>query len=113
MSSTDLTGDSYPLASNFLRGCMSKRNHNSNIMKLSIITLLILAVGAIAEDKPPQLNTATDKFSYSIGLQIGTNVKRQGMDMNPDAFVAGLRDGLAGRKPALTEAQIKEVTATL
>jgi FKBP-type peptidyl-prolyl cis-trans isomerase len=92
---------------------MSKRNHNSIIMKISIITLLLLAVGALAEDKPPQLNTTTDKFSYSIGLSIGQNVKRQGVDMNADAFVAGLKDGLGGKKPALSEDQIKQVTSTM
>lgn len=33
------------------------------------------------------------------------------MDLNPDAIVAGIRDGLTGAKPQLTDAEIQQVMA--
>ena len=84
-------------------------------MKVSIFTLVVLslAVPLFAEDKAPPLNDAKDKAGYSIGLNIGQNLKRQGVELNPDAMIAGLKDGLGGKKSALTDDQIKEAMATL
>jgi FKBP-type peptidyl-prolyl cis-trans isomerase FklB len=84
-------------------------------MKFSVLTFvaLSLAVPLFAQEKAPPLNDAKDKASYSIGLNIGQNLKRQGVELNPDAMVAGLKDGLGGMKPALTEDQIKEAMTSL
>jgi FKBP-type peptidyl-prolyl cis-trans isomerase FklB len=84
-------------------------------MKPSIFTFVVLslAVPLFAEDKAPPLNDAKDKASYSIGINIGQNLKRQGVELNPDAMIAGLKDGLGGKKSALTDDQIKEAMTTL
>ena len=39
------------------------------------------------------LKDERDKVSYSIGLDIGTTFKKQGMDINPDVCSRGLKDG--------------------
>jgi len=84
-------------------------------MKASILTLVVLslALPLFAEDKAPPLNDAKDKASYSIGMNIGQNLKRQGVELNPDAMIAGLKDGLGGKKSALTDDQIKEAMTSL
>src|SRR5690349_5081251 len=84
-------------------------------MKTSIFALvaLSLALPLFAEDKPPQLNDNKDKASYTIGINIGQNLKRQSFDLNTDTFLAGLKDGLAGKKAALTDDQMKEAMAGL
>jgi len=66
------------------------------------------AVAAFAEEKPPQLKDLKDKASYSIGLNVGMNIKRQNVDVNQDAFTAGFKDALAGRKPLMTEQEVRE-----
>ena len=66
------------------------------------------AVAAFAEEKPPQLKDLKDKASYSIGLNVGMNMKRQNVDVNQDAFTAGFKDALAGRKPLMTEQEVRE-----
>jgi len=66
------------------------------------------AVAAFAEDKPPQLKDLKDKASYSIGLNVGMNMKRQNVDVNQDAFTAGFKDALAGRKPLMNEQEVRE-----
>jgi FKBP-type peptidyl-prolyl cis-trans isomerase FklB len=83
---------------------------NDNFMKhfTAIVLVFLLAGLAFGKDQTPQLKDTKDKASYSIGLNIGTNLKRQDVDINTDAFMAGIKDGIAGTKPLLTEDQVKE-----
>src|SRR5256885_3626081 len=76
--------------------------------RLSIVAVLTFAVSALAEDKPPQLKDLKDKASYAIGLNVGFNFKRQNVELNQDAFVAGMKDALSGRKPALSEQEVRD-----
>ena len=78
-------------------------------MKRFIISfaLLSLAGSAFAQDKSTPLKDSKDKVSYSIGLNIGFNLKKQNVSINPDTFVLGLKDALAG-KPQMTDEQVKE-----
>jgi FKBP-type peptidyl-prolyl cis-trans isomerase FklB len=78
-------------------------------MKLSIIALAtVLVVSPLfAQEKSAPLKDQKDKVSYSIGLNIGFNLSKQKVPINPDALAAGLKDALAN-KPQMTEAQVKE-----
>src|SRR5213079_1180411 len=78
--------------------------------------ILIFAAGSLAlplfgQEKSPQLKDQKDKVSYSIGLNIGFNLNRQNVQINPDVLSAGIKDAIAG-KPQLTTDQVKEVMAT-
>jgi FKBP-type peptidyl-prolyl cis-trans isomerase FklB len=78
---------------------------------LPIITAVsaALAVSSFAEDQAPQLKDLKDKASYSIGMNIGMNFKKQNVELNPDALLAGVKDALSGKKPALTDTEAREV----
>ena len=78
-------------------------------MKRFIISfaLLSLAGSVFGQDKSTPLKDSKDKVSYSIGLNIGLNLKKQNVSINPDTFVLGLKDALAG-KPQMTDEQVKE-----
>ena len=78
---------------------------------LLIITAVsaALTVSGVAQDQGPQLKDLKDKASYSIGMNIGMNFKKQNVELNPDALLAGVKDALSGKKPALTEAEAREV----
>ena len=78
-------------------------------MRRLIITTAILSLASIGfgEDKP-QLKDLKDKVSYSVGLSVGSNFKKQGQDLNPDAVLAGLKDALSGKQPALSEKEMQE-----
>jgi FKBP-type peptidyl-prolyl cis-trans isomerase FklB len=56
------------------------------------------------------LATQKDKVSYAIGMNIGTNLHRQSVDVDPKVLQQGLEDALAGRKTLLSE---DEARATL
>jgi len=50
-----------------------------------------------------------DKVSYSIGLNIGKSMKQEGLDINPDALAAAMKDVFAGAKPQLTDEEVQAV----
>jgi FKBP-type peptidyl-prolyl cis-trans isomerase FklB len=80
-------------------------------MKYLVTTIaVVLSFGAnvFGEDKPPQLKDQKDKASYSIGLNVGFTLKRQNLDLNNDAFMAGFKDAVGGKKPLLTEQEVKD-----
>ena len=72
------------------------------------VAAFCFATGIFAEDKPPQLKDLKDKASYSIGLNFGFNFKQQNVDLNTDAFAAGFKDAMSGRKPLLTEQEVRD-----
>jgi FKBP-type peptidyl-prolyl cis-trans isomerase FklB len=74
------------------------------------IILWALAGSAQAQDRPT-LKSDKEKVSYSIGLDIGTNFKRQSVELDSKALAAGIVDGLSGAKPALSEDEVKKVLA--
>ena len=78
-------------------------------MRRFIISIAVLSLASVSfgEDKP-QLKDLKDKVSYSVGLNVGSNFKKQGQELNPDALLAGLKDALSGKTPALTEAEMKD-----
>src|SRR5512146_2541777 len=75
-----------------------------------IVSASLLAYPLLGQDKLPQLKDQKDKVSYSIGMQIGFNLGRQKVDINPDVLAAGIKDAIAG-KPQLTSDQVKDIMA--
>jgi FKBP-type peptidyl-prolyl cis-trans isomerase FklB len=76
-----------------------------------IFATFTLVLPLFGQEKSPQLKDQKDKFSYSIGLNIGSNLSKQNIPVNPEALTAGIKDAIAG-KPQLTPDQVKEVMAT-
>jgi len=56
---------------------------------------------------PPALTTQKDKFSYALGMNLGTSLRKQSVAVDPAILARGLRDALAGGKTALTEDQAR------
>lgn len=78
-----------------------------------LLTALFLAVNvpAYAEDSKP-LTTNAEKFSYGIGMQIGAQLKRQGLSsVDVRAISLAIGDSLEGRAPRVTREDM-QVAAT-
>ena len=75
-----------------------------------VVSASLLALPLFGQEKSPQLKDQKDKVSYSIGMNIGFNLSRQKVDINPDILAAGIKDSIAG-KPQLTQDQVKDVMA--
>lgn len=81
-------------------------------MKMKLVTAAIMGLAmstAMAANDATSLPTDKDKLSYSIGVDLGKNFKKQSIDINPDALAKGMQDGIAGTQLVLTEQQMKDV----
>ena len=88
-------------------------NSLKQFMKTSpLIVAASIAVVSLAPAAQTELKDQKDKVSYSIGLDIGTTLKRQLIDVNADLLNKGIQDGLSGSKALLTDEQVKETMAT-
>jgi len=54
-----------------------------------------------------ELTTSKDKFSYALGMNLGTSLQKQSVPVDPDLVLRGLKDGLAGGKTLLTEEEAR------
>ncbi len=73
----------------------------------SFTALALLLCASVASAEGADLKDPKQKLSYAIGTEIGANLKKQGVDIDPKAFSAGLADALAG-KLQMTDAEIKD-----
>jgi FKBP-type peptidyl-prolyl cis-trans isomerase FklB len=80
-------------------------------MKKLIATALVLSLfggTAMAQKKSPQ--TQKEKVSYSIGVNLGKNMKMQGLDIDQTLLLQGIKDGLNNSKTAMTD---KDMESTM
>ncbi len=50
-----------------------------------------------------------EKISYVIGHDIGDNMKKNNIEVNPDVLLKGLRDGLSGTKSRYSEEEVQKI----
>ncbi|MFZ0286221.1 MAG: FKBP-type peptidyl-prolyl cis-trans isomerase [Terriglobales bacterium] len=55
------------------------------------------------------LSSQKDKFSYALGMNLGSNLRRQSVSVNGELIARGLKDGLTGGKTLLTEEEARAV----
>jgi FKBP-type peptidyl-prolyl cis-trans isomerase len=62
---------------------------------------------------PSEFKSREEKFSYALGMSYGTglgsNLKKQSVDINPNLVIQGFKDGLTGAKTQLTEQEAQAV----
>lgn len=79
-------------------------------LKASIALLSCLAMTASFADEPKlELSSEMQQVSYSIGVDLGRNMKKQGFTMDVPSLSKGIQDGFSGQTSALTDDKMKEV----
>jgi FKBP-type peptidyl-prolyl cis-trans isomerase FklB len=68
---------------------------------------------AQAPSLAPGFKTQKEKVSYAIGMEMGKGVKTQGIDVDPAIMTQGLKDGLSGAKPQMSEDELRQVITSL
>ena len=61
----------------------------------------------------PALATQKDKVSYAIGMNIGRNLHKDSIDVDPNLLLQGMKDALAGGKTLLTDDEAKSAMMAL
>jgi FKBP-type peptidyl-prolyl cis-trans isomerase FklB len=59
------------------------------------------------------LKTPKDKVSYALGMNMGTGLHKQSVDVDPAILLRGLKDGLAAGKTLLTEEEMRAALTEL
>ncbi|HSK79734.1 MAG TPA: FKBP-type peptidyl-prolyl cis-trans isomerase [Thermoanaerobaculia bacterium] len=67
---------------------------------------------APAPANPAAPQSLEDQASYIIGLNIGRNLKAQEVPANPDIVMKGIRDGLSGAQPVMTDQEMEAAMGT-
>jgi len=80
-------------------------------MSTQFICLFLASVLPAAAAQEKELESDQDKVSYLIGRNIGQTIKQDGLDLDVETLVDGLRDGLAGNESKVTEAEAEKVMA--
>jgi FKBP-type peptidyl-prolyl cis-trans isomerase len=69
---------------------------------------MVAVSGASFASDAPELKGDKEKISYSIGMEIGGNLKRGSVEVDPDMLAKGLKDSYVGGKTLLTEEQARQ-----
>src|SRR5690349_24706819 len=59
------------------------------------------------------LKDQKDKVSYALGLNLGNNFHQQGIEIDPNLLLQGLKDALAGSKALMTEEEMRSTLIQL
>src|SRR5256884_8435044 len=59
------------------------------------------------------LNTQKEKLSYALGMNLGTNLHKQTVEVDPAIVLRGLKDALAAGKMLLTEEESRAALTQL
>lgn len=59
------------------------------------------------------LQTDKEKASYALGMNIGQNMRKDALDLDPGLVAQGLKDALSGSKTLMTEAEAEAAFAKL
>ena len=77
-----------------------------------VVVLMVLPASACAQDAPVP-KTEKEKLSYALGLDIGSQFKTRGVDVDPAVFAKAFQDALTGGKTEMTPEEARAVIAAL
>ncbi len=75
-------------------------------------SLLLVLVATSVQAEEPKLESDRDKASYLIGRNIGETINRDGIKLNVENLVMGLREGLTGKDSKISEADAVKIMET-
>jgi len=78
--------------------------HRNWIVPAAIV--LMASFAATAQDAP-ELKTEKDKFSYALGMNFGTKLRQQGLELDSAVFGKAFAESFSGAKTAMTEQEMQ------
>lgn len=87
----------------------------TKLLSLSLLSLMgicLVAPLSHAGDEQP-LTSASDKTQYAIGVEVARNFKNQGLKLDPEMVMKGIRDGLSGGKLLLSEKELRNILISI
>ena len=81
----------------------------------SLRWLTVVALGALllaargSAQEAPALKTLKEKLSYATGVDLVRNFQRQGVEVDHDLFLRGVKDGFSGGPLLMSDAEINKM----
>ncbi len=75
---------------------------------LAILAVVLLTAQCAQEKEPTELKTEKDKVSYGVGVSVARNFKQQGIDVDVNLVVKGMKDELAGKKLLMSDDELRK-----
>ena len=76
-------------------------------LAMAVCGVVALSGAAFAADAP-ELKSDKEVFSYSLGMNLGGNLKRESVEVDTELLVRGFKDGYGGGKTILTEEEARK-----
>ena len=73
-----------------------------------VLCIALFISPAFAADKI-ELKTQKDKLSYSLGMEMGANMKKSGIEIDPAIYQQGMKDAISGEKTLLTDQEASDI----
>jgi len=93
----------------FIRGLKDALQEKTTEVKESEMTALLNEARVNGPEK--QAEPDKQKLSYSLGVRTGTQLKRSGTDVDPDAITQGLKDVLDGKPTKIDRSEVQPLFA--
>jgi len=90
------------------KGHPMKKNLISASLAL-LFTLMLVTVATADEAKAPAFKTFEEKFAYAIGVEMGTNLNQNAIEVDLDALMKGMSDGYKGNEPVMTKEEMVQI----
>jgi FKBP-type peptidyl-prolyl cis-trans isomerase FklB len=81
-------------------------------LSMAMLALSLLP-GASLAGEAADLTGEKEKLSYSVGYQVGSDFRRQGLRIDPELVVKGVLDALAGSEPLMTPVEMQRTLTEL
>jgi FKBP-type peptidyl-prolyl cis-trans isomerase FklB len=79
----------------------------------AVVLAVVLLPGICSSEEKPEIDAPADRAGYSLGYQIGGDLKRQDTEIDATALLRGLRDGLQGTDPSLPPGEMNAILVDL
>lgn len=79
---------------------------------LAATMALLTTTAAVAQNTAPELKTDKDKLSYALGMNVGENLRKQGLDVDPDLFAKAFAQAFSDGKTAMSDQEMQTVLMT-
>ncbi|MBI4596185.1 MAG: FKBP-type peptidyl-prolyl cis-trans isomerase [Candidatus Tectomicrobia bacterium] len=76
-----------------------------------VVFCLGILVSQVNAQEGAELKSQKDKVSYSIGLSIGKDLKKESLDIDVDLLTKGIKDAIAGGKTLMSDQEVGEAMA--
>jgi len=74
---------------------------------MAVLVVVGLMATKVNAAQAPLLKAQKEKVSYGIGVDVGKSLKQQGIEIDVETLVKGLRGALAGEKLLMTDTELQ------